>query len=281
MGDFDMRICKAIPLVAPILLGAAAILSVQTARADTPGVYASATSPGFFDRTGWYIGAAIGGAFNPGVNNWDGNGFTSEAVGRINRLIDNHGNSGAVTGGIYGGYQYKWADIPLVTGLEADFNGLGDLAKNSSGTYIATGAGFAPAGRYTVVSGRDTNFFGTIRTHIGYVPNPQTEIFLSSGFAYAGNSGSKSGSVYYTNPVTGVTTGFTRNGSNSAHTGFAVGGGFSYAFMENLAARVEGMYIDLKSNDHTFYPPGGGAYSIEDQFKFHFTVVRAGLTYKF
>jgi outer membrane immunogenic protein len=253
------------------------MLSPLTASADN-GVQASATTQGMFERSGWYVGIDLGGAFNPGATSWNCNNCQN-GVNKINTLLNEKGNSGTVTGGVYGGYQYRW-EAPVVTGFELDFNGLGDIRKNNSES-ATVGVGAAiPAGTYTLATGRDTNFFGTVRGHFGYIPAPDMEIYISGGLAYAGNSGGGTGSVTYTAPG-GATTTWTSNGSdNKTKIGSAFGAGFSWAIMDNLALRVEGMYIDLKSQDRSFTVVGQ-TYSLDETAKFHFTVARAGLTYKF
>src|SRR5208337_2154637 len=181
---------KKAAIAATLLVGAGSVLPLQSATADD--MYATATSPGFFNRSGWYVGADLGAALNPGADEWNCNNCAN-AVGRINNFIDNKGNSATVTGGFYGGYQYKW-EAPIVTGVEIDFNGLGDVRKNDSVSCTAPSAtgfcsitGLTP-GVYTARTNRNTNYFGTVRGHFGYIPAPNQEIYLSGGFAYAGNS---------------------------------------------------------------------------------------------
>ncbi len=264
----------------PVLVTAAGIGTMRTAIAEDTEVYQTG-SGAIFARSGWYVGADLGGAFNPGATTWNGGGFTSNVVNRVNKLLEEKGNSGAVTGGIYGGYQYRWRDYPIVSGIELDFNGIGDLRKNDSVTYVQTCATcVAPPGTYTVTSGKNTNYFGTVRGHFGYIPRPDMEIYISGGFAYAGNSGTGNGGVTYTPVGGGAAVNFRGNGGGNTHTGSAIGGGFSWGFMPDLAVRVEGIYIDLKSEDRTFTVPSG-TYNIQESAKFHFTVVRVGLTYKF
>ena len=47
-----------------------------------------------------------------------------------------------------------------------------------------------------------------------------------------------------------------------------------------MAIRIEGLYVDLRSNNEVFTFQGQN-YTFNDTFKFHFTVLRAGFTYKF
>lgn len=274
---------KKAAIAATLVAGAAALLPLQSALADgtAPGMYATAESQGMFERSGWYLGADLGGAFNPGVATWNC-GNCSAAVNNANLALQNKANSSVVTGGLYGGYQYKW-EAPVVTGVEIDFNGLGNLRKNDSASCTAPATqGFCSlpgltAGQYTATTNRNTNFFGTVRGHMGYIPAPNQEIYFSGGFAYAGNSGA--GQATLTGPNASAVV---RSGGSTTKTGSVFGGGYSYAFNSNMAVRLEAMYINLKSNDHNFTIPVSGVnYTYDESVKFHFTVVRVGFTYKF
>jgi opacity protein-like surface antigen len=70
-----------------------------------------------------------------------------------------------------------------------------------------------------------------------------------------------------------------RKGGGNSHTGSAIGAGFSYAFMDNLAARIEEMYISLKTQERT--DTILGSFTLNESATFHFTVVRVGVIYKF
>ena len=276
---------KKLAVAATLLASAGAMLPLQSAFAEgssgSPGMYATGESQGFFEKSGWYLGADLGGAFNPGLATWNCANCTN-AVNNANLVIQEKANSSVVTGGLYGGYQYKW-DAPVVTGFEIDFNGLGDLRKNDSASCTAPAAsgfcsqpGLTP-GAYSATTNRNTNFFGTVRGHFGYIPAPNQEIYFSGGFAYAGNSGG--GQATFTGPNASAVV---RSNNNETKTGSVFGLGYSYAFNDNMAIRVEGMYFNFKSNDRSFTVPiTGQTYNIEEAAKFHFTVARVGFTYKF
>lgn len=239
--------------------------------------------PPAFGIKGFYVGIGMGGAFNPGATDWNQHNFT--ALNNLAGAISRNKNSSAFTTGIIGGWQVPISELnsnwtwPIVIGPEIDFNYVGDLRKHDTGTYVQPPGRIAPAGTYAFTTDRGSNFFGTIRGHWGYVfLDHRAQAYISGGFAYAGNSGG-GGSVVYTSP-TGGSTVFTRNGSNSSHTGSAVGLGGEYSWF-NMVARVEFMYVDLKSNSHTFTGPAGTQYYISNDSKFHFSVVRAAFLYHF
>jgi len=115
----------------------------------------------------------------------------------------------------------------------------GDLqwADFGSTTYA-----FGPAGVYTADS---DDWFGTVRARAG-VAFDRALIYATGGFAFTDN----------------------RNG-------WVVGGGLEYAITNNLSAKVEGLYVNLDSDDVTF---AGTTFSTGDT---DFGVVRAGLNFRF
>lgn len=272
-----MLMKKTLPLLLPICLVAGPVLA-QTARSVETEEMASP-----FGRKGFYVGFAMGGAFNPGATDWDGSGFNGN---NLQKLTGNANNS-AFTTGLYFGYRFP-LNASWVLGPEADINYVGDFRKHDSLVYNFAGGPLAPAGTYTFTSNRSANFFGTLRSHIGYTFNPQdygvplnpVELYLSGGFAYGGNSGRGGGTVTYTAPGGAQKTAFVSSGSD-AHTGGVFGLGAQYAFAPNLDGRIEYMYVKLKTDNHTFTPPGGGSYFVSDDVKGTFNVVRVGLAYHF
>ena len=235
-----------------------------------------------FGRKGFYLGLAGGAAFNPGSTDWDGSGFNGSTLERLG----SNASSSAVDVGLYGGYR-----IPLsgswVVGPETDINYVGEFRKHDTLTVDYPGGGIAPAGTYTLRSGRSGNYFGTLRGHFGYTFHPEhygyslnpVEIYLSGGLAYAGNSGGGTGTVTYTSP-TGAGTTFAGRGSDT-HTGSVFGLGVQYGFTPVIDARLEYMYVRLKTDSHTYTLPGGSSYYVSDDVRGTFNVIRLGVAYHF
>lgn len=271
-----MSMKKTLSLLLPLWLVVGPVMA-QTSHSVESG---EMSSP--FGLKGFYAGFGMGGAFNPGSTDWSGSGFSGN---NLQRLTDTASNS-AFLAGVYVGYR-----VPLtahwVVGPEADINYVGDFRKRDAVTYNFAGGPNAPAGTYAFTTNRSSNFFGTIRGHLGYTFNPMdygtninpVELYLSGGFAYGGNSGSGEGTVVYTSP-TGARSTFVGRGSD-AHTGGVFGLGAQYAFASNLEGRIEYMHVKLKTNSHTFTPPGGGSYFVSNDVKATFNVVRVGLAYHF
>lgn len=259
------------------LLGISIGVFARPALADTR---IEGSVPSVFGKTGFYVGANLGAAFNPGTDDWNGYGFSG--LQQAGQALAHGSSNSAFLGGAYVGYRILIPRFPkLILGPETEINYVGEFRKHDTLTYTNPGGGAAPAGTYTLVSGRNSNFLGILRGHFGYlVENINTEFYMSGGFAYAGNGGSGDSSVVYTAP-TGAKTVFQGRGSDT-HTGSAFALGAQYGFTPELAGKFELMYVSLKSNNHTFYPPGGGTpYFLSDDSKGHFTVARVGVSYHF
>ena len=99
-----------------------------------------------------------------------------------------------------------------------------------------------------------------------------TEFYMSGGFAYAGNSGSGESSVIYTSADRGEDR-IPRPGQRHSHLGSAFALGAQYGFTPSIAGKFEIMYVQLKSNSHSFTGPGGTApvFTWSDDSTGHFT----------
>ena len=230
-----------------------------------------------FSWTGFYIGGNVGVAFDGGVSNYSGYGFRSASTAVADYIQNNEGSNSVFTGGLMAGYNVQLSSI--VFGLETDINYLGNIRSHNSQTLAATGAGLAPAGTYTFNTGRNANYYGTLRPRLGYAFD-RFLVYGAGGFAYAGNDGSETGSVSYTSPA-GAVTNFNGGGSGSSHTGYVVGGGIEYAFTNNILARAEYLYVNLGNLNNTFTTPTGATYYVSNNVREDFSAVRFGLSYKF
>ena len=263
-----------------ILMPAALILVTVVAalpqQAGAQTVAAVSATEGPFTRDAFYVGGTMGTAFNAGATDWQGYGFDAQNV----NTLANKAASSVFQAGLLVGYQHYLESAPVMIGVEADINYLGDMYGDSSGSYVQQpGAGIAPAGTYDLRSGRNTNYYGTLRGHLGYVVD-NMQFFVSGGFAYAGNSSAGESTVTYTDPL-GNTRSLTGSGSSQSHTGSVFGGGFEYGFDAHLAARLEYEYVSLKNSNITLNDPMGGQHYIVNEVKEHFSVARVGVIYSF
>lgn len=91
------------------------------------------------------------------------------------------------------------------------------------------------------------DWFGTARARAGFAFD-RALVYATGGFAYGDSNG-----------------------------GWTVGGGFEYAFTNNLSAKLEGLYVNLEGRNR--YDGYLGYYGVNSNDEFG--VVRAGLNYRF
>lgn len=256
-------------MAAALLILSVGMLPARAA-AVSPEVGVSATA-GPYTRDSFYVGGTMGGAFGFGATDWHGYGFNGTQA----QALANKGSSSVLEAGLLAGYQHRLESVPVMVGVEAAINYLGNRRSNNLITYV-NNTPPAPVGTYYLHSGRGTNFYGTVRGHLGYVID-NMQVFVSGGFAYAGNSSPNENTVSFTD-LAGNNRTFTGNGSSQSHTGSVFGAGFEYAFDSNLAARVEYEYISLKNSNITLTDPNsGGQIYIVNDVKEKFSVARVGV----
>lgn len=264
-----------LPAALVSLVAAAAALPQQASAATMAAI--SATE-GPYARDSFYLGGTLGAAFGFGATDWQGYGFDPTKV----QTLQNKGSSSVFQAGVLGGYQHRLESAPVMVGIEAAINYLGSRTNNDGATYVKnTGVGLAEDGTYAFHSGRGTNYYGTVRGHLGYVVQDNMQVYVSGGFAYAGNSDPNENTVTFTD-AGGNSRSFTGSGSNQSHTGSVFGAGFEYAFDTHLAARVEYEYISLKNSNITLTDPNSsGQVYIINEVKEKFSVARVGVVYSF
>ncbi|HTV32617.1 MAG TPA: outer membrane beta-barrel protein [Methylocella sp.] len=169
-----------------------------------------------FTWTGFEVGLHIGGGTDTtSVNLYDGPDFSNS-----------YSNTGAF-GGLHLGFNYELASMPVVIGLQAEYNFAG-ISGNGSDfplNYLSTGV----------------REFGSVDGRLGYAFNNRVLVYAIGGFAY----GDIRNTVNYQSPVPTL-LGFpvTRDfGAN--RYGFDVGGGIEYNFYGNWTVRAEYRYYDF------------------------------------
>jgi outer membrane immunogenic protein len=236
-----------------LLAGTAALAIAASAAqaADLPSRYAPppmiAAVP-LFTWTGFYVGVNAGYGWNTNDNN--------NAFDPVFGFVSSGGSDGGFVGGGQVGYNYQIGQF--VIGLETDIQ------------YADLGGGRSTFGQGFAGNNNDGNWFGTVRARAGFAID-RALIYATGGFAY-GDIGNRSGAF-----VAADGTVFAGSGS-STNTGWVLGGGVEYAFTDNLTARVEGLYVNLDSNNDTNF---GAFVSNNTNSNTEFGVVRAGLNYKF
>jgi outer membrane immunogenic protein len=190
------------------------------------------------------------------VYNWTGfyvGANVGYGWGRQDVSLDGFGSVGSANlNGVIGGGQigYNWQVNQWVFGLETDFQGSGQKGDG----------GVSGVAAYT----NKLDWFGTVRGRVGYAFDRWLP-YVTGGWAYG--HGDLSGTV------TGV-GGFS--GSNT-YSGWTVGGGLEYAFLNNWSAKLEYLHVDFGDGPSVAVVPGtnisGG--------KLRDDIMRVGLNYKF
>lgn len=162
---------------------------------------------------GPYVGAQVGGKH-------DSYGPVDTDAGRVG--IENNGDG--FTGGVYAGYDFKFANR-IVIGAEGGFDlGAGDRVGSRTGN----GASIDPRHSFTA----------TART--GYLVDPKTLLYVRGGYQNV-----DARVAYVTAPA--VTMRDTHN-----YDGWLVGGGVERYLTDKISTRVEYRYSDL-GGDGTHY----------------------------
>jgi outer membrane immunogenic protein len=199
-----------------------------------------------YSWTGWYGGLNIG---------WAGTRYNeSTAVDPASNMgatartaIINTGavtldNSGVI-GGLQLGYNLQTGNNFLL-GLESDINFLSNKASRDTGNFVE------PASGRTVrsVDSVTTSWLATFRARAG-VTFDRSLIFLTGGFALGQVNASKSFSWDFADgcPVVNGLNNCHVGGVNTTRGGWTGGGGWEYAFANNMSVKAEYLYTDLGS----------------------------------
>lgn len=257
-----------------ILFGAAGIsilligTSVSSANAADLLLKAPPPPP-VFSWTGFYLGANGGGGF--GQREQFNSFETYLGAPFVDGTWPGGGNFGTLrpSGGFGGGQLgYNWQTGPFVLGIEGDLQGASIRGSQSATLPYISGAN-------TVTEWLNTNLeiFGTVRGRIGYAWD-NLMLFATGGFAY----GETHAGYMFADSM-----GFAGGSDNySTRIGYAVGGGFEYAFLPKLSLKVEYQYIDLGSTTVGLAETLAGAATGYGDFasaSFRYNIVRLGLNY--
>ncbi len=201
-----------------------------------------------FTWTGFYVGLNAGYAFSNSENITHPGNAAYTALGIPTFKASRDG----FIGGAQAGYNYQMNQF--VVGLETDIQ-YTDLKK--TGVDI-----FGDRARV------ETNYLGTVRGRLGFVPMDRALLYVTGGLAY--------GDTKLSSSVTGFPglTGSKRETS----AGWTLGGGVEYAITNNITAKVEYLYYDL--GDTRLSVNDGvraASYRAENQG----SIVRGGINYKF
>jgi outer membrane immunogenic protein len=266
-----------------ILLSSVAFLGLTAGAfaADLPSRRAPA--PAFvpvpvFTWTGFYVGVNVG--YGWGSNNDDAlvvpagtPGFP--AGGAVVQFND--GNNDGVLGGAQIGYNFQTG--MFVFGIEADIQAA-DMGGNNNRTFLVTG-GAVPAGFTFARSNNGIDWFGTVRARAG-IAFDRTLVYATGGFAFGGGDDNSCNGVF--------AAGVVGCNSDDTRSGWTVGGGVEYAFTNNLTLGLEGLYVNLDSdnNNNLFVGTTAGGAAVFAPVAINrgnddndFVIARAKLNWKF
>ena len=244
-----------------IFIAATALLIVPCAamaadlglrKSYIPVTEAPAASPSPW--TGAYAGVNAGGGFGR---------VTDPTVTPLTGAI----KSGGVLGGAQVGYNQQMGDF--VVGLETDY-ALARLKGNVSSSVTAFPFGVGVWSGAAKAESR-LESFGTIRARAGVAMNSAL-LFATGGWAYGRNKITTSGTL--TDAVSRASLSFT-NANSKSMSGWTLGGGVEYVFMQNVTAKLEYLYADLGKS--TFSLGAFGSTPVSNKV----SIIRAGVNYRY
>lgn len=238
-----MRFLK--PAIAGLMISCAATLSFAADMPAQPNMFTTPPAAlSGMNWTGFYVG--VNGGYG-----W-GDAITATIDDPVKRKSFSRTSSNP--GGFVGGGQlgYNWQTGYWVFGFEADIQ-YADLGGAIEWTTY---------NNLNLKNG-DGQYFGTIRARLGYAIE-RSLFYATGGFAYGG---------LLDNSLSGKST---------SNQGFALGGGFEYAFTENWTGRIEGLYVNLESKAKSAAVTVNGAvYNVSTSPTDGAGLFRAGVNYKF
>jgi outer membrane immunogenic protein len=254
--------------VALIALGLAVPAMASDLEVPGPAYKAARPVARVYDWTGFYVGGNVGGQWGS-----DKIGTTTEANFEANipgaaAALDAADQTTLHPQGIIGGAQagYNLQGSGGVWGIEVDANWLGGSATRM----LTAIPGINPGDVMTNTT--QATFLSTLRMRWGTAAiTDRALLYVTAGFAFA---------TLKTTDTMGFNGTVKSISNTTTQPGLAAGGGFEYAFTDNWSAKVEYLFIYLKSVDTTIPGVfGGDNIAVSHQYSDH--VGRFGVNYKF
>lgn len=255
MRRLSLALLAAVSTIALTQFASAADLPVKAP------VYKAPMMAPLYNWTGFYIGLNAGYSWGRQDND-----LVDAATG-VTILSNSDNLNGFIGGGQIG---YNWQVNQWVFGLEADFQGSG---QKGDGSFFLPGSGFIGNLIIPSTSIAYTNkldWFGTVRGRIGYAMGATGNWlpYVTGGWAYG------HGEISGTTTRGAVVTSFS---GSQDYSGWTVGGGVEWAFMNQWSVKVEYLYIDF--GDGPTVPVSATRDIVSG--KMTDNILRAGLNYKF
>jgi outer membrane immunogenic protein len=223
-----------------------------------------------YDWTSFYVGGNVGGHWGTDkittTTDADFEGLGMAGGPAIDAASPATLHPKGFIGGLQAGYNLEGSGG--VFGIEVDANWLGGSAMRSL-TGIPV---ISPLDVMT--STTQASFLSTLRMRWGTTAlSDRSLFFVTAGFAFATLKTTDS-MGHLGNTVITATTGST------TEPGLAAGGGFEYAFTNNLSAKFEYLYVSVKSVQTTIPATAGNLDSIVVNHDFSDHIGRFGLNFK-
>jgi outer membrane immunogenic protein len=239
-------------------------LASMAAILSLPATNASAQQGTLPDFSGPYLGAAIG--------------FASHHVDiTVPTAGEFKDTDTGFTGGGYLGY--NWFLNCFLLGIETDFNGAN---TSPTGVDVEVGGAGTTGLTETTTYNSKLNWFGTLRGRVGTVFLDNWLVYATGGLAYANVSHTLNDNcVGCANFSFGGGT--TSQSNTSTKIGWTGGFGTEYLFAPHWLLRAEGLYVDLGSEDRTYFATttSGAVLKLVTNWDDQFWVGRFGVTYQF
>lgn len=261
-------------------LGFVASANAADMPARAPVYKAPIVAP--YNWTGWYFGANAGGDWGRSdISETDITPLLVNIPAAQRQFSLRHSG---VLGGLQGGYNWQLAPN-WVAGVEADIAFSSDRGSTTSGFLF----GGAFPGNF--MADTHTDWLGTVRGRIGFLPVDRLLVYGTGGFAFGHVKANGSINNNFGAPLLlGAVPVCTNNsvcylGSESkTATGWTLGGGLEYAVWDKVTVKLEYIYVNLGAQTITLQPSstttGGGAatFAFGDNV---YNIVRAGVNLRF
>jgi len=223
-----------------------------------------------YDWTGFYVGGNVGGHWGTDkittTTDADFEGFGVAGGTAIDAASPATLHPKGFIGGLQAGYNLEGSGG--VFGIEVDANWLGGSASRA-----LTNIGVINP--LDVLSNTtQATFLSTMRMRWGTTYfSDRSLLFVTAGFALETIKTTDSMGHFGNTVITSI-------GGSTTEPGLAAGGGFEYAFTDNLSAKFEYLYIAVKNPTPTIPASPGNSDSIAVNHEYSDHIGRFGLNYK-
>jgi outer membrane immunogenic protein len=222
-----------------------------------------------YSWTGFYIGGHVGYGWSTGDTSFEGLP-TPAAFGALDTQSLHPEANGTFAGGQLG-FNYQFSKI--VIGAETDFSGSDFDGTRHRSPIPQFGGGTTPG---ELTAHENTDWFGTFRGRLGFVPMCRLLCYGTGGVAYGHTQ-------YFGNTafpgVPGIQ--YPRD-VDDTNVGWTVGGGLEYAIGQHWSVKAEYLYLDFGSKGFTGEPiPANPPFAVHYHAQTQEHTASFGVNYKF